>query len=332
MQLRSNAKNQSPHAPIVTEIPSKQRKRPADDTPPESPQKSKKLKLQASYTTQSPFPDYPHPTHAEALEVHDILVAAHQPNAPVVRRPPQTSSNSAQSCGQVPNVIEAIIGTILSQNTSGANCARAKKNLDDAFGRNNFGGIVNAPKEKVVDAIRTGGLANKKAGMIQGLLKAIKKKHGIYSLQHLAGEPLHPNDTPVVMKDEEIMAELLTYDGVGPKTASCVLLFCLERDSFAVDTHVYRLSRLLGWVPGKADRVLAQAHLDLRVPAHLKYGLHVLMVQHGRACKGCKNAGSGEGCVLRTYLKEKKIKTEEDFDQRLAEVNHEVEVKREDTG
>jgi len=30
----------------------------------------------------------------------------------------------------------------------------------------------------------------------------------------------------------------MEFDGVGPKTASCVLLFCLRRDSFAVDTHV----------------------------------------------------------------------------------------------
>lgn len=36
--------------------------------------------------------------------------------------------------------------------------------------------------------------------------------------------------------------------------ASCVLLFCLARDSFAVDTHVFRLSQQLGWVPAKATR------------------------------------------------------------------------------
>lgn len=341
MILRSNARNQRPHASGATVdvaarsvviSPPKMLKRPASPArgSPVAFQKSKKLKLQASYTAQSPFPEYPHPTSSEALEVYNLLTAAHRPNAPVVRQPPQATSNSAQTCGRVPNVIEAVIGTILSQNTSGANCARAKKGLDEAFGRNNFEGIVNAPKEKVVDAIRVGGLANKKAGMIQNLLKAIKEKHGVYSLQHLAGEPRTPDDTPIIMSDEEIMQELLSYDGVGPKTASCVLLFCLERDSFAVDTHVYRLSRLLGWVPATADRVLAQAHLDLRIPAGLKYGLHVLMVQHGRACKGCKKPGSGESCVLKTYLREKRIKTEEDFDQKLEEVNREMGVKEEE--
>lgn len=304
---------------------------PKSEFPPASSSlhPSKKLKLQASYTARSPFPDYSHPTAEEATEVYQLLSINHPSHVPTIRRSPQPMNNSAQTCGRVPNVIEAVIGTILSQNTSGANCARAKANLDEAFGRNNFEAIVHAPKEKVVDAIRTGGLANKKAGMIQTLLKDIKKKHGVYSLQHLAGEPRVLGEEPVTMKDEEIMQELLTYGGVGPKTASCVLLFCLERDSFAVDTHVYRLSRLLGWVPAKADRVLAQAHLDLLVPAELKYGLHVLMIQHGRTCKGCKKAGSGEGCVLKTYLKDKRVKTEDAFDERLEEVACETEVKEE---
>ena len=29
------------------------------------------------------------------------------------------------------------------------------------------------------------------------------------------------------MQDLEAMKELVSFDGVGPKTASCVLLFCL---------------------------------------------------------------------------------------------------------
>jgi hypothetical protein len=84
------------------------------------------------------------------------------------------------------------------------------------------------------------------------------------------------------MSDDEAMKELESFPGVGPKSlfsstpslpsssrvsrigpdyptftlpaASCVLLFCLERDSFAVDTHVFRLSKSLGWVPFKANR------------------------------------------------------------------------------
>ncbi|KAF8156079.1 DNA glycosylase [Crassisporium funariophilum] len=280
----------------------------------DSPQKSKKLKLQTSYATNSPFPNFGHPTPSEALEVFNLLSRAHRAHDPV-RKDPVTTNNSALTCGKVPNVIEALVGTILSQNTSGKNCSRAKSGLDAAFGRNNFAAIAAAPRADVVDAIRSGGLANKKAATIQNILGSIKERHGDYSLQHLGAMEQGKR-----MTDDEIMKELISYDGVGPKTASCVLLFCLGRDSFAVDTHVYRLSKVLGWVPDKADRILTQAHLDLRIPDELKYGLHVLMITHGRVCKGCKKAGSGESCILKTYLKGRLSQSEIEVEEKIEAV------------
>ena len=282
----STAHRDAPASPDVTE-------------PSEPAHKTKKLKLHASYTLQSPFPDFTHPSPGEALAVYNILLKAHSPDG-VPRHRPSPSANSAESCGDVPNVIEALIGTILSQNTSAKNSSAAKANLDARFGRNNFSALAEAPREEVVDAIRNGGLANKKAGTIQSILRSVREKHGEYSLQHVA----QPGGDGRVLSNDEIMQELMSYDGVGPKTASCVLLFCLGRDSFAVDTHVYRLSKLLGWVPGKADRVLAQAHLDLRIPDELKYALHVLMIQHGRVCKGCKKSASGD-CALKMYVRQR---------------------------
>ncbi|CAA7261244.1 unnamed protein product [Cyclocybe aegerita] len=273
---------------------------------PGSSQTAKKLKLQSSFVAESPFPDFEHPTPAEAKEVFNLLSKAHRLRDPE-RRAPVAGPNAAQTCGNVPNVIESLIGTILSQNTSGTNSGRAKTNLDAAFGRNNFAAIASAPLNEVVEAIRCGGLANKKAATIQKALRSIKQRHGQYSLQHLAAV-----EEGERMTDDDIMKELLAYDGVGPKTASCVLLFCLGRDSFAVDTHVFRLSKILGWVPPKADRILTQAHLDLRVPSELKYGLHVLMIQHGRACKGCKKIDSEESCILKECLKARKAEDGDD--------------------
>ena len=238
----------------------------------------------------SPFPSFNRPTAEESREVIRLLHNEF-PDIQAYRNDHTTKKFQASPCGGVADVVEALIETILSQNTSASNSTAAKRNLDTIFGRNNFAAIAQAPCSQVVDAIRTGGLANKKAVTIQKLLNSIHVKHGSYSLQHLAGEGY---------SDGDVMEELVSYDGVGPKTASCVLMFCLERESFPVDTHVFRLSKLLGWVPAKANRITAQAHLDVRIPGELKYGLHVLMIAHGRRCSGCKNRSRG-ACSLKTY-------------------------------
>lgn len=250
----------------------------------QSMNKAKKLKLLASHTLASPFPNHSRPTRTETFQVHDVLSKEH-PSITTPRKAPSAGNNSAKTCGSVPNVLESLIGTILSQNTAGRNSTAAKHSLDERFGKNNFQAIATSPKAEVVEAIRRGGLANKKAGVIQTILKEVKARYGDYSLQHLAGagrQDTDTKDTAASISNEQAMSELISFEGVGPKTASCVLLFCLGRSSFPVDTHVFRLSRLLGWVPPKADRVTAQAHLDLTIPDELKYGLHVLMVGHGK--------------------------------------------------
>ncbi|KAF8124568.1 DNA glycosylase [Boletus edulis] len=226
------------------------------------------------------------PQRDTATQAVYALLASHTPGGAPVHNPPSANSNSATTCGHAPNVIDALIGTILSQNTSSANSSAAKRSLDSVFGQGEpgFEKMVNADRQMIADTIRSGGLANRKAKIIQEALIAVKKKHGRYDLQHLAA----PGVT-----DERAMQELVSLDGVGPKTAACVLSFCLGRQAFAVDTHVFRLTKLLGWVPKNADRVGAQAHLELKIPPELKYGLHVMMKD-----------GSGP-CPLKSWLKER---------------------------
>lgn len=257
-----------------------------------SPSTSRTKRIKA-HSSVDPYPDFAHPTPAEVRAVYDILSKSGGVPARSTRVP---TENSATTCGNVKNVIDSLIGTILSQNTSGRNSTTAKSSLDARFGKHNFAAIADAPLEEVVEALRHGGLANKKAATIQKLLHSIKAKHGSYSLQHLAS-------SSEVKSNDDIMEELVSYDGVGPKTAACVLLFCIGRDSFAVDTHVFRLSKLLGWVPKNADRVKAQAHLDSRISDELKYGLHVMMIRHGKVCRGCKRADAKGECVLKDWVK-----------------------------
>lgn len=280
-------------------------------TPPKDNQDAhttKKLKLLETHTTKSPYPSFNRPTIEETRVVYALL-AEHTPGgAPALQSVPKNTSDSGSSTsesasctgsGALPNVLDSVIGTILSQSTSSQNYTRAKCCLDETFGTGElaFGRMANAEVGEIAHAIKCGGLANKKANTIQTLLKSVKAKHGKYDLQHL-----HADEIP----NSEAMRELVSYKGVGPKTAACVLSFCLGRQAFAVDTHVFRLTRMLGWVPEGANPVDAQSHLELRIPSELKYGLHVMMVKHGRTCRGCRYEGKGP-CPLKASPQERNM-------------------------
>ena len=77
------------------------------------------------------------------------------------------------------------IRTILSQNTSNANSARAKRGLDEAFGRGNYQAIHEASTEQVAESIKNGGLANVKSKVIKKILGSVHERYGKLSLDHL---------------------------------------------------------------------------------------------------------------------------------------------------
>ena len=256
-------------------------------TSPSNTLRDRKLALHSAYSNMSPFPAHPHPTPTECALAHQVLVSLHGPR---VRPKQNVAPTTSAGCGASESVLDALVRTVLSQNTSDANSTRAKLSMDAVYGRNdNWAAIVAGGPAKLEEAIRCGGLAKTKSKVILSILDQVHAKYETYSLDHLHTAPT-----------ETAQRELLSFAGVGPKTASCVLLFCLGRESFAVDTHVFRISGLLGWVPRGANRQQTQAHLEARVPDDLKYALHVLMVTHGRQCVECRAGGRSSGqCELR---------------------------------
>ena len=93
---------------------------------------------------------------------------------------------------------------------------------------------------------------------------------------------------------------------MGPKTAACVLMFCLCRPEFPVDTHVWRISKRLKWVPSQAaTREQTLFALErARIPDEIKYQLHVHLVEHGKCCKKSapKTTSHGENPYLFALL------------------------------
>ena len=65
----------------------------------------------------------------------------------------------------------------------------------------------------------------------------------------------------------------------------------MERAEFPVDTHVWHITKKLGWVPASCTRESCYEHLNNRIPDELKFALHVLLVDHGKVCKACSKGG-----------------------------------------
>ncbi len=180
--------------------------------------------------------------------------------------------------------VATLANTILSQNTNDSNRDLAYQQLRARF--STWEAVRDAPEKEVVEAIRPAGLAPTKGPRIQEALRTITEQQGEISLTFLRDMPL-----------EEAKAWLRNLNGVGPKTASIVLLFALGRAAFPVDTHVHRVSKRLGLIPKTASREQAHDLLEDLVPQKAYYAFHLNLINHGRAiCKA--RSPDCEACML----------------------------------
>ncbi len=85
-------------------------------------------------------------------------------------------------------------------------------------------------------------------------------------------------DLPV----EEANEYLLSFDGVGPKTSACVLLFSFHMPIFPVDTHIHRIAIRLGLLPPRASAIDVQQTLTPLIAPRDRYAMHILLITHGR--------------------------------------------------
>jgi endonuclease-3 len=170
----------------------------------------------------------------------------------------------------------------LSQSTSDVNSGRAFQALRARYPT--WQAVLAAPLDDLVETIRSGGMARQKAPRIQAALRRILAERGAFDIDFLA-------DLPV----DEAMRWLTSFDGIGHKTASIVLLFCFDKPAFPVDTHVGRVTRRLGLAgPNDSEEKIKEIWEGL-VAAEWFYPLHLNLISHGRRvcsarapkCAGC---------------------------------------------
>ncbi len=191
--------------------------------------------------------------------------------------------------------VGGIVGTILSQHTSDTNSHRAYASLRARFLE--WRQVAEAPVAQVEEAIRSGGLAAQKAPRIQATLRAIHDRFGAYDLSVL-----------VTLPRDEARALLMSLgSGIGPKTASCVLLFSVGIPAFCVDTHIQRICARLGVIGEKDSAEKAQHVLEATVPPEDVRAMHVDLIRHGRQiCRAqrpqCERCPLREMCLYGATL------------------------------
>jgi len=185
--------------------------------------------------------------------------------------------------------LSELVKTVLSQHTSDTNRDRAFRDLRARF--RDWDEVADAPRASVERAIRKGGLARTKSAVLRDLLRRVREEHGSMRLDHLARLPM-----------EEGRRWLLGLRGVGAKTAACVLLFACGHPAFPVDTHVHRVTRRLGWIPGKTSADEAHRLLEPLIPAPRRLAAHVNFITLGREI--CRpRRPDCPSCPLRTHCR-----------------------------
>lgn len=168
---------------------------------------------------------------------------------------------------------ETLIATIISQNTADKNTARAFENLSNQF-KITPEVLAKVGIDQIERCLKVAGLYRNKARTIKEVSKKILEEyHG--HLEPILSLPL-----------DEARKRLLQLQGVGPKTADVLLLFCARQPIIPVDTHVNRVSKSLGLAPRDGDYEAVRTSLQSLYDPKDYLAVHVLLISHGR--KYCK--------------------------------------------
>lgn len=182
---------------------------------------------------------------------------------------------------------ELLIATVLS-----AQCTdeRVNKVTSILFSKYDIFSLANLESKDIIDIIRPCGNMNKKSEYIIIIAKRLVNDYN--------GK---------VPNDREYLESL---PGVGRKTANVVLGNIYNVPTFAVDTHIERVSKRLGFAKTNDDVLTIEKKLMKLFPSEKWVRLHHQLLLFGRHT--CKSRNPlCEDCKLRDYcqkLKNKNIK------------------------
>ena len=152
-----------------------------------------------------------------------------------------------------------LIGTILSARTRDETTAQVIKMLFSEF--KNPDELSRADLKDIKKLIQKIGFYNVKATRIKEVSKILVEKYN--------------SKVPSNLED------LLTFPGVGRKTANCVLVYGFRKPAIPVDIHVHRISNRIGIVNTKKPE---ETEIDLQRSIDKKYwtGINETFVTFGQ--------------------------------------------------
>ena len=183
----------------------------------------------------------------------DILSKEHGPGA----YPGRSSEGLLPVWDATP--FHVLIATILSQRTKDDNTRKASDALFKSF--DSIEAIASADADVISNLIRPAGFPKQKAKALVECCRVLKEEHGCRV----------PEDTET----------LLTLPMVGRKTAACVRAYAMGIPAVCVDTHVHRISNLMGLVRTK-DPAATETELMRITPEERWNDINKYLVRHGQ--------------------------------------------------
>jgi endonuclease-3 len=233
-----------------------------------------------------------HGKHSPKRRAHNVLFVG-IPRTPkgraretVARLAREYPGSARELCAlQHDGPFQLLVATILSAQTTDE---RVNMVTPEFFRRYPTAADLAAANPDDVEALihPTGFFRNKTKSLI-GMARALEERFG--------------GEVP------QTLEELVTVPGVGRKTANVVLSVGFDRPGLPVDTHVGRLSRLLG-LTTETDPVKVELELNQFVPPAERGKLSLRLILHGRQVCIARRPRC-EDCILNDFCPSSLVRT-----------------------